>query len=148
MRSSVSMQMSTWTPPVRQNSLPSPHQTLSSMQFGPTKQMGYYGLQQKCFDQQSVRLSNPHTFSQPISSSANLQSSQTPQMWSSGSQSQLPSISPASGRHLPQNIVHHASLQAGQVGTLYVNLNHDPQVLNTTIQRNYKDLHSMQNYNC
>ncbi|MCJ8735581.1 hypothetical protein PDJAM_G00248790 [Pangasius djambal] len=143
MRSSVSMQMSTWTPPVRQNSLPSPHQTLSSMQFGPTPQMGYYGLQQKSFDQQSVRLSNPHTFSQPILSSANLQSSQTPQMWSSGSQSQLPYISPASGRHLPQNIVHHASLQAGQVGTLYVNLNHDPQVLNTTFQRNYKDLHSI-----
>lgn len=142
------MQTSTWTPPVRQNSLPSPHETLSSMQFGPTLQMGYYGLQQDSFDQQSLRLSNPHAFTQPVSSSANLQSNQTQQMWSSGSQSQFPYISPASGRHPAPIIVHHASLQSKQVGTLVVNFNHDPQVINTTIQRNYKDPHSMQNINC
>lgn len=112
------------------------------MQFGPAPQMGYYGLQQKSFDQQSVSLSNPHAFSQPIFSSANLQSNQTPQVWSSGYQSHLPYISPASGRHPPANIVPYASLQ---VGPLTVNLNYDPQVLNTTTQRNYKDLDSMQN---
>ncbi|KAF4081690.1 hypothetical protein AMELA_G00164190 [Ameiurus melas] len=142
------MQTSTWTPPVRQNSLPCPHETLSSMQFGPTLQTGYYGLQQKSFDQHSLRLSNPHAFTQDVSSSANLQSNQSPQMWSSGSQSQFPYISPASGRHPAPNIVHHASLQSKQVGTLAVNFNHDPQVINTTIQRKYMDPHSVQNTNC
>ncbi|XP_060767594.1 uncharacterized protein LOC132875032 [Neoarius graeffei] len=136
------MHINTWTPPVKQNNLASPPQTLSNMQFDPASQMGYYGLQQKSFDQQSVSLSNPQAFSQTISSSANLQSNQAPQMWSSGYKSHLPSVSPAFGRHYPPNIVPYASLQ---VGPLTANLDYDPQALNTTIQRNYKELDSMQN---
>lgn len=140
MRSSVRMQcISTWTSPVGQNSLPSPHQTLSSMPFDQTH-MGYYNVPQKSFDEQSVRLRN-HTFFQPISSSANLQSNQTPQTWSSGSRSYSTYVSSASRRHPPPNIVPYSSLQ---VGPLNGNLNYNTSVLNTTSQRN---LNSVQNGN-
>ncbi|XP_026995022.2 uncharacterized protein LOC113638191 isoform X2 [Tachysurus fulvidraco] len=140
MRSPVRMEMSTWTPPVIQSRLPYPPQTLSSRPFCPTQKMEY-DLQQKSFDQQSVRLSNPHAFSEPMSRSANLQPNWTPQMWNSGFHNQLLYKSPASGSNPPSHIVHHASLKAG-------NLDCDPPVLNTTYQRNYKDLHSMQSIRC
>ncbi|GAA6081835.1 uncharacterized protein LOC113638191 isoform X1 [Tachysurus ichikawai] len=141
------MEMSTWTPPVIQSRLPYPPQTLSSRPFCPTQKMGY-DLQQKSFDQQSVRLSNSHAFYEPISRSANLQPNWTPQMWNSGFHNQLLYKYPASGSNPLSHIVHHASLKAGQERTLTVNHNCDPPVLNTTYQRNYKDLHSMQSIRC
>ncbi|XP_058263349.1 uncharacterized protein LOC131364270 [Hemibagrus wyckioides] len=133
-------------PSVMENNLPNPPQTVLSRQFCPTPQMAY-GQQQKSFDQQSSR-SDPHAFFQPTSRSADLQPNWTPQMWSSGPQNQLPYISPASGRNHLSNIVHHAAFKAGQVETLTVNLSCDPKVINTANQRNYKDLHSMQNVSC
>ncbi|KAK2834073.1 hypothetical protein Q7C36_014774 [Tachysurus vachellii] len=134
------MEMSTWTPPVIQSRLPYPPQTVCSRPFCPTPKMGY--------DQQSVRLSNPHAFSEPISRSANLHPNWTPQMWNNGFHNQMLYKSPASGSNPPSHIIPHASLKAGQERTLTVNLNCDPPVLNTTYQRNYKDLHSMQSIRC
>lgn len=124
---------------VRQNSLLTPYQTHYSMQFDKTL-MRYYHLQQKSFEEQSARLRNPHTFSQPISNSDNLQSHQTPQTFSSGSQSHLPYMSPAFDRH----ILPYQFLQVGPS----VNLNHEPSVFNTSILRNNTDPHSMQNVSC
>lgn len=131
--------ITTWTSSVKENDLPRPHQTLPAMQFDQTQQMGYYNLQQKSFAEQPV---NPPTFFQPVSGSFNLQSNQAPRAWSSGSQSHLSS---ASGTPYPSNNVLNAS---SQVETTTVNLNYYPPAVNTIVQRNYTDLHSLQNANC
>lgn len=124
--------------------MPSLDQTHSSMQFNPTLKMGCYHLQRKNFYEQSSRLNNPDSFSQTISNSANLQSKQTPQTWSYGSQGHLPYISTASSRHTP-NIVSYASLQAGPLTLIS---NQDTLVLNSTIPSDYTNLYFMQNVNC
>lgn len=134
--------ITTWMSSVKENNLPSPHQTLPGMQFDQTQQMGYYDLQQKNFVEQPVRLKNPPTFFQPVSGSFNLQSNQAPLAWSSGSQSHLSS---ASGTPYPSNNELSAS---SQVETPIVDLSYFTPSLNSNLQRNYTALHSLQNANC
>ncbi|XP_053342852.1 uncharacterized protein LOC128513191 [Clarias gariepinus] len=116
------MQNTTWTPPITEEYLSCPHQTLCTLHYYPV--------------------------SQPFLSSANLQSNQALQLGSHEYQRQFVYMSPASAQHPPPNMLQHVSWQARPLGMFMVNSTHETQFLNPSIHRNYNDLHSMQNVGC